>query len=66
MQGMAPRSPDVAMAEEVLVGLNTIFPVLKRLYGVKKVGIFGCFARRDPGTIDAIELRYQSVLHSQL
>ena len=56
MQGMTPRSPDVAMAEEVLVGLNTIFPVLKRLYGVKKVGIFGCFARRDPGTIDAIEL----------
>jgi len=43
-------------AEEVLLGLNKIFPIIKRLFGVKKIGIFGEFARRDPGGSDRIEL----------
>ncbi|HTY15861.1 MAG TPA: hypothetical protein VMC42_09170 [Methanoregulaceae archaeon] len=43
-------------AEDVLLGLNKIFPIIKRLFGVKKIGIFGEFARRDPGGSDRIEL----------
>ena len=50
------RAPDVSMAEEVLVGLNTIFPIIKRMYGVKKIGMFGAFARRDAIPVDAVEL----------
>jgi hypothetical protein len=50
------RAPDISMAEEVLVGLNTIFPIIKRMYGVKKIGMFGAFARRDAISIDAVEL----------
>ncbi len=50
------RAPDVSMAEEVLIGLNTIFPIIKRMYGVKKIGMFGAFARRDAIPVDAVEL----------
>jgi predicted nucleotidyltransferase/uncharacterized protein with HEPN domain len=58
-RGMATpgiRAPDVSMAEEVLIGLNTIFPVIKNMYGVKKIGMFGAFARRDAIPVDAVEL----------
>jgi len=50
------RAPDVSMAEEVLIGLNTIFPIIKGMYGVKKIGMFGAFARRDAIPVDAVEL----------
>jgi len=43
-------------AEEVLLGLNRIFPIVKRLYGVRKIGIFGTFARRDPDDSGRTEL----------
>ena len=49
------RAPDVSMAEDALVGLNTIFPIIKRMYGVKKIGMFGAFARRDAIPVDAVE-----------
>lgn len=50
------RAPDVSMAEEVLIGLNTIFPIIKRMYGVKRIGMFGAFARRDAVPVDSVEL----------
>jgi uncharacterized protein len=50
------RVPDTAMAEEVLIGLNTIFPIIKRLFGVKKIGMFGALARRDAIKVDRIEI----------
>ncbi len=50
------RAPDVSMAEEVLIGLNTIFPIIKGMYGVKKIGMFGAFARRDAIPVDTVEL----------
>ena len=50
------RAPDDSMAEEVLIGLNTIFPIIKGMYGVKKIGMFGAFARRDAIPVDTVEL----------
>jgi uncharacterized protein len=43
-------------AEDVLLGLNKIFPIIKRLYGVRKIGIFGKFARREMEDAERIEL----------
>jgi uncharacterized protein with HEPN domain/predicted nucleotidyltransferase len=56
MENPETRIPDTAMAEEVLVGLNKVFPIIKRLFGIKKIGIFGAFARRDGTQVNSIEL----------
>jgi uncharacterized protein len=56
MEKRDTRIPDTTMAEEVLIGLNNVFPIIKRMFGVKKIGIFGAFARRDPISVDSIEL----------
>jgi hypothetical protein len=47
--------------EEVLIALNEKFPAMKRLFGIKKIGIFGSFARgtlRPDSDID-IEVEFE-------
>jgi len=39
--------PKAELRDEVIVALNTRFPALRKLYGVKKIGIFRSFARGD-------------------
>ena len=48
MENPGKRNEEPTAAEQVLLGLNKVFPIIKRLYGVRKIGIFGTFARRDP------------------
>jgi len=45
--------PTMELREEVIVALNARYPALKKLYGVKKIGIFGSLARGDehPGSL---------------
>ncbi|HVP93823.1 MAG TPA: hypothetical protein VMS89_01480 [Methanoregulaceae archaeon] len=43
-------------AENILLGLNKVFPIIKHLYGVRKIGIFGKFARREIEDAEHIEL----------
>jgi hypothetical protein len=35
------------LREEVIVALNSRYPAMRKLFGVKKIGIFGSFARGD-------------------
>ena len=53
--------PKAELREEVIVLLNTRFPALRKLYGIKKIGIFGSFARGDqsPGSDVDIEVEFE-------
>ncbi len=55
------RTNPVPIREEVLLTLNTKFPAMRRLFGIKKIGIFGSVARgdeRDESDID-IEVEFE-------
>jgi len=41
------RMDPVPLREEVMLALNTKFPAMKHLFGIKKIGIFGSVARGD-------------------
>ncbi|NYT21537.1 MAG: DUF86 domain-containing protein [Methanomicrobiales archaeon] len=48
--------------EEVLVALSTRFPAMRRLFGIRKIGIFGSFARgtmRPDSDVD-IEVEFET------
>jgi len=54
--------PAIELREEVIVALNARYPAIKRLFGVKKIGIFGSLARGDdlPDSDIDIEVEYES------
>ena len=39
--------PTMELREEVIIALNSRYPALKKLFGIKKIGIFGSLARGD-------------------
>ena len=39
--------PTMELREEIIIALNSRYPALKKLFGVKKIGIFGSLARGD-------------------
>jgi len=49
------------LREEVIITLNSRYPALKKLFGVKKIGIFGSLARGDehPGSDIDIEVEFE-------
>src|SRR5690606_23199438 len=53
--------PAIELREEVIVALNARYPAIKRLFGVKKIGIFGSLARGDdlPDSDIDIEVEYE-------
>ncbi|MDD1720264.1 MAG: DUF86 domain-containing protein [Methanoregulaceae archaeon] len=38
---------EVAAGEEILISLNSAFPIVKKLFGVARIGIFGTLARGE-------------------
>lgn len=42
--------------EEILITLNTLYPVLKRLFGIRSIGVFGRIAHGEDPPDDVIEL----------
>jgi uncharacterized protein with HEPN domain len=48
------------LREEVIVALNARYPAMRKLFGVKKIGIFGSLARGDahPGSDIDIEVEF--------
>jgi uncharacterized protein len=56
MENPEKNHQEPTTAEDVLLGLNKVFPIIKRLYGVRKIGIFGKFARRELEDAERIEL----------
>jgi len=57
------RAPDTGadIREEVMIALNARFPVMRRLFGIRKIGIFGSFARgtmRPDSDVD-IEVEFE-------
>jgi uncharacterized protein len=53
--------PTMELREEVIIALNARYPALKKLFGVKKIGIFGSLARGDehPGSDIDIEVEFE-------
>lgn len=53
--------PTIELREEVIVTLNSRYPAIKKLFGVKKIGIFGSLARGDdlPGSDIDIEVEFE-------
>jgi len=53
--------PTMELREEVIITLNSRYPALKKLFGVKKIGIFGSLARGDehPGSDIDIEVEFE-------
>ena len=53
--------PAMELREEVIVTLNARYPALRKLFGVKKIGIFGSLARGDahPGSDIDIEVEFE-------
>jgi uncharacterized protein with HEPN domain len=56
-QGERPSS-----REDVVLALNAKFPVMRRLFGVRKIGIFGSLARGEerPGSDADIEVEFET------
>jgi uncharacterized protein with HEPN domain/predicted nucleotidyltransferase len=55
------KGEPVPLREEIMLTLNTKFPAMKRLFGIKKIGIFGSVARgaeRAESDID-IEVEFE-------
>ena len=52
--------PKAEPREEVVVALNTRFPAMRKLFGIRKIGIFGSFARGDehPGSDLDIQVEF--------
>jgi len=52
--------PKAEPREEVIVALNTRFPAMRKLFGIRKIGIFGSFARGDehPGSDIDIQVEF--------
>lgn len=53
------RQEETSPGEEIVLALNAKFPVMKRLYGVKKVGIFGSLARGDMGPESDVDIEVE-------
>ena len=53
--------PTMELREEVIIALNSRYPALRTLFGVKKIGIFGSLARGDdrPGSDIDIEVEFE-------
>lgn len=51
--------PKAELREEVIVALNTRFPALRKLYGIKKIGIFGSFARGDEHQASDVDIQVE-------
>jgi uncharacterized protein with HEPN domain len=53
--------PTIELREEVIVTLNSRYPAMKKMFGVKKIGIFGSLARGDehPGSDIDIEVEFE-------
>jgi len=53
--------PTIELREEVIVALNSRYPAIKSLFGVKKIGIFGSLARGDalPDSDIDIEVEFE-------
>jgi hypothetical protein len=49
------------LREEVIIALNSRYPAMRKLFGVKKIGIFGSLARGDehPGSDIDIEVEFE-------
>jgi hypothetical protein len=59
-----PGKEKSTMREEVLLALNTKFPVMRRMFSVKKIGLFGSVARgedRPESDVD-IEVEFEQGL----
>jgi uncharacterized protein with HEPN domain/predicted nucleotidyltransferase len=44
------------LREEIMITLNTVFPVMKRLFGIRSIGIFGQIAHGEDPPDGVIEL----------
>jgi uncharacterized protein len=53
---MAGQSSYETLREEVMITLNTVFPVMKRLFGIRSIGIFGQIAHGEDPPDGVIEL----------
>jgi uncharacterized protein with HEPN domain/predicted nucleotidyltransferase len=53
--------PTKELREEVIIAISSRYPALKKLFGVKKIGIFGSLARGDehPGSDIDIEVEFE-------
>ncbi len=56
-----PQGERQSSREEVVLALNAKFPVMRKLFGVKKIGIFGSLARGEdrPGSDADIEVEFE-------
>jgi hypothetical protein len=52
---------NVTLREDVLLAINAKFPVIRRLFGVRKIGIFGSVARGEerPGSDIDLEVEFE-------
>lgn len=59
--GMSPKEKP-SSREDVILALNAKFPVIRKLYGVKKIGLFGSVARGEerPGSDLDIEVEFET------
>ncbi|MGV8128851.1 MAG: HepT-like ribonuclease domain-containing protein [Methanolinea sp.] len=59
--GMSPQEKPTGR-EEVMLALNAKFAVMRKLYGVKKIGLFGSVARGEerPGSDLDIEVEFET------
>ena len=53
--------PSMELREEVIIALNSRYPALRKLFGVRKIGFFGSLARGDehPGSDIDIEVEFE-------
>ncbi len=58
---MTMNDNEPCLREEVMLKLNAKYPVMKNLYGIRKIGIFGSVARgEETGTSDVdIEVEFE-------
>jgi uncharacterized protein len=53
---MAGQPSYETLREEIMITLNTVFPVMKRLFGIRSIGIFGQIAHGEDPPDGVIEL----------
>jgi uncharacterized protein with HEPN domain/predicted nucleotidyltransferase len=57
---MPPGGGDAPVpGEDLLLALNRLFPVLRKMYGIRRIGIFGPTARGERETGDAVEIEVE-------
>jgi uncharacterized protein with HEPN domain/predicted nucleotidyltransferase len=53
------ETPSETLREEIFISLNSQFPVLKKLFGIRSIGIFGRFAQGEEPSDDVVELQVE-------